>query len=110
MDDNDLPSKDIEKLIELWLWQQEDCLWNISLESYHKKDLKGNQEAFDNKYTGVYMHKFCWERATGNLKLHTKVSSSVQKSMIHTKVADKSFIVCIGLKVASFCDLPRKGW
>ena len=30
MDDNDLPSKDIEKLIELW--QQEECLWNISLE------------------------------------------------------------------------------
>ena len=68
------------------------------------------REAFDNKYTGVYMHKFCWERATGNVKLHTKISSSVQKSMIHTKVADKSFIVCIGLKVASFCDLPRKGW
>ena len=41
MDDNDLPSKDIEKLIELW--QQEECLWNISLEGYHKKDLKGNQ-------------------------------------------------------------------
>ena len=41
MVDNDLPSKDIEKLIELW--QQEECLWNISLESYHKKDLKGNQ-------------------------------------------------------------------
>ena len=29
MDDNDLPSKDIEKLIKLW--QQEECLWNISL-------------------------------------------------------------------------------
>ena len=41
MDDNDLQSKDIEKLIELW--QQEECLWNISLEGYHKKDLKGNQ-------------------------------------------------------------------
>ena len=37
MVDNDLPSKDIE------LWQQEECLWNISLESYHKKDSKGNQ-------------------------------------------------------------------
>ena len=32
MDDNDFPSKDIEKLIELW--QQEECLWNISLEGY----------------------------------------------------------------------------
>ena len=41
MDDNDLPSKDIEKLIELR--QQEECLSNISLEGYHKKDLKGNQ-------------------------------------------------------------------
>ena len=41
MDDSDLPSKDIEKLIELW--QQEECLWNISLESYPKKDLKGDQ-------------------------------------------------------------------
>ena len=37
MDDNDLPSKDKEKLIELW--QQEDCLRNKSLEGYHKKDL-----------------------------------------------------------------------
>ena len=41
MGDNDLPSKDIEKLIELW--QQEKCLWNISLGGYHKKNLKGNQ-------------------------------------------------------------------
>ena len=41
MDDNDLPSKDIEKLIELW--QKEGCLWNIPLEGYHKKNLKGNQ-------------------------------------------------------------------
>ena len=57
MDDNDFPSnmsKDIEKLIDLW--QQEGCLWNISLEGYHKNDLKGNaldriSEAFDNKYT-----------------------------------------------------------
>ena len=38
--DNDFPSIDIEKLIELW--QQEECLWNISLEGYNKKDLKGN--------------------------------------------------------------------
>ena len=30
MDDNDFPSKDIEKLIELW--QQEECLWTISLD------------------------------------------------------------------------------
>ena len=29
MDDNDFPSKDIEKLIELW--QQEEYLWTISL-------------------------------------------------------------------------------
>ena len=38
------------------------------------------REAFDNKYTGPYMHNFCGERATGtcNVKLHTKVSSSVQ--------------------------------
>ena len=41
MDDNDLPSKDIEKLIELW--QQEECLWIISLEGHHKNDSKGNQ-------------------------------------------------------------------
>ena len=41
MADNDFPSIDIEKLIELW--QQEECLWNISLEGYHKKDLNGNQ-------------------------------------------------------------------
>ena len=40
MVDNDFASIDIEKLIELW--QQEECLWNISLEGYHKKDLKGN--------------------------------------------------------------------
>ena len=40
MADNDFPSIDIEKLIELW--QQEECLWNISLEGYYKKDLKGN--------------------------------------------------------------------
>ena len=33
MDDNDFPSIDIEKLIQLW--QQEECLWNISLEGYH---------------------------------------------------------------------------
>ena len=64
MNENDLPSKDIEKLIELW--QQEEYLWNISLEGYHKKDLKGNtldrtREAFDNKYTlaYMYMHNFC---------------------------------------------------
>ena len=62
MVDNDLPSKDIEKLIELW--QQEECLWNISLESYHKKDLKGNQltgseRLFNNKYTVAYKHNFC---------------------------------------------------
>ena len=30
-----------EKLIELW--HQEECLCNISLEGYHKKDLKGKQ-------------------------------------------------------------------
>ena len=36
MADNDFPS--IDKLIELW--QQEECLWNISLEGYHKKDLQ----------------------------------------------------------------------
>ena len=41
MDDNAFPFKDIEKLIELW--QQEESLLNISLEGYHKKDLKGNQ-------------------------------------------------------------------
>ena len=35
-------------------------------------------EAFGNKYTGTYMHNFCGERATCNVKLHTKVSSSVQ--------------------------------
>ena len=40
MADNDFPSIDLEKLMELW--QQEECLWNISLEGYHKKDLKGN--------------------------------------------------------------------
>ena len=40
MADNDFPSIDIEKLIELW--QQEACLWNISLEGYHAKDLKGS--------------------------------------------------------------------
>ena len=36
------------------------------------------REVFDNKYTGAHMHIFCGERATGNVKLHTKVSSSVQ--------------------------------
>ena len=41
MDDNDLPSKDIEKLTELF--GNKKCLWNISLEGYNKKDLKGNQ-------------------------------------------------------------------
>ena len=42
MTDNDFQSIDIEKLIELW--QQEECLWNISLEGYmyNRKDLKGN--------------------------------------------------------------------
>ena len=39
--DNDLPSKDIEKLTELW--QQVECLWNISLEGLHKNYLTGNQ-------------------------------------------------------------------
>ena len=30
------------------------------------------REAFDNKCTGAYMHNFCGERATGNVKLdHT---------------------------------------
>ena len=37
MADNDFPFIDTEKLMELW--QQEECLWNISLEGYHKKDL-----------------------------------------------------------------------
>ena len=37
MANNDFPSKDIKKLIELW--QQEECLCNISLEGYHKKVL-----------------------------------------------------------------------
>ena len=36
------------------------------------------REAFDNKYTGAYMHNFCGERATSNVNLHTKVSSSAQ--------------------------------
>ena len=40
MADIDFPSIDIEKLIELC--QQEECLCNISLEEYHKKDLKWN--------------------------------------------------------------------
>ena len=34
------------------------------------------REAFDNKYTGAYTHFLCG--ATVNVKLHTKVSSSVQ--------------------------------
>ena len=40
MADNDFSSIDIEKLIELW--QEKECLWNISLEGYHKKSIKGN--------------------------------------------------------------------
>ena len=63
MDDNDLPSKDIEKLIELW--QQEERLWNISLEGYHKKDLKENQLTGSERLLTIdtqvhtYMHNFC---------------------------------------------------
>ena len=62
MADNDFPSIDIEKLIELW--QQEECLWNISLEGYQQEGLEGEavdriREAFDNKYTCAYMHNFC---------------------------------------------------
>ena len=40
MDDNDFPYKDIEKLIDPW--HQEECLWNISSEGYHIRDLKAN--------------------------------------------------------------------
>ena len=40
MADNDYPSIDIEDLIELW--QQEECLWNNSLEWQQRKGLKGN--------------------------------------------------------------------
>ena len=36
------------------------------------------REAFENKYTGAYMHNICGKEQTGNVKLHTKVSSSVQ--------------------------------
>ena len=92
MDDDDLPSKDIEKLIELWL--QKECLWNISLERYHKKDLKGNQLTVDNKYACAYMHNFrgkeqqvmwsciqkfhrLYSRVWVTQKLQTKVSSCV---------------------------------
>ena len=40
MADNDFPTTDIEKLIELL--QQEECLWNIFFKGFHKKVLKGN--------------------------------------------------------------------
>ena len=57
-------------------------MWNISLEGYHKKDLKGNQLTGSERLltinTQVHICIFCGERATGNVKLHTKVSSSVQ--------------------------------
>ena len=81
MDDNDLPSKGIEKLIELW--QQEECLWIISLEGYYKKDLKGNQLTGSERLLTIntqvpYMHNFCRKEQQVMVKLHTKVSSSVQ--------------------------------
>ena len=42
MANNDFPSIDIEKLIELW--KQEKCLWNIRLDfrSVQQEDLKEN--------------------------------------------------------------------
>ena len=72
------------------------------------------REAFDNKYTGAYMHNFLGERATGNVRLHTKVSSSVQMysrvwytQKLQTKVANKSFIVCIRLECRIEKSVPR---
>ena len=41
MDDNDLPSKDIEKLLELYGNKESACI---------------------NKYTGAYKHDFCGDR------------------------------------------------
>ena len=60
------------------MWQQEEFLWNISLESYHKKDLKGNQLTGSERLLTINTQLHTWERATGNVKFHTKVSSSVQ--------------------------------
>ena len=58
MADNDFPSIDIEKLIELW--QQEECLWNISLEGYHKKDLKGNQLTGSERLLTINTQVYIW--------------------------------------------------
>ena len=50
----------------------------VPQEGFEREPVDRIREAFDNKYAGAYMHIFCGERATGNVKLHTKVSSSVQ--------------------------------
>ena len=34
MANSNFPSKDLANIIELW--QEEECLWKISLEGYHK--------------------------------------------------------------------------
>ena len=36
----DFSSRDIEKLIEIW--EEEEDLWNISRENYHKKEARAN--------------------------------------------------------------------
>ena len=93
MDDNDLPSKDKEKLIELW--QQECGLWNISLEGYHKKDLKGNKLTGSERLLTIdtQLHICIIFARKSNRKCEVaiaKFSSSVLECMIHTKDAGKS--------------------
>ena len=65
------------KSFKIDLWHQEECLWNISSEGYHKKDLKANTSV-STLLTKGFMHNFNGEKATGKVKFHTKVASSVQ--------------------------------
>ena len=56
----------------------ECILKRVSQERLEGEPVDRIRETFGNKYTGAYMHNFCGERATGNVKIHIKVSLSVQ--------------------------------
>ena len=68
----------------------EYILRRVTQEGLEGEQVDRIREAFDSKYTGAYMYNVFGKRATGNVMLQTKVPSSVQWCMIHTKVADKS--------------------
>ena len=96
MEDKDLPSKDIEKLQQKEYLPVEYMLRRVPQEGLEEEPVDRISEAFENKYTGAYMHIFC-------RKEQQVMWSCIQKFIVCTvvydtqKVADKSFIVCIGL-------------